>query len=119
MGTRSWYRVGQPCTTVCPGSSDPQEKMFHIFASENEVYTIYELERYFMLNIIRLQSKMILGHMNSIGQIVRFNILGRVTTSWTYCISIYIYFPGKGSWPGKPKFGGRPSMEAIDTILYR
>ena len=27
--------------TVCPGSSDPQEKIFNIFASENEVYTIY------------------------------------------------------------------------------
>ena len=28
-------------TTVCPGSSDPPEKIFNIFASENEVYTIY------------------------------------------------------------------------------
>ena len=27
--------------TVCPGSSDPPEKIFIIFASENEVYTIY------------------------------------------------------------------------------
>ena len=27
--------------TVCPGSSDPPEKIFNIFASENEVYTIY------------------------------------------------------------------------------
>ena len=27
--------------TVCPGSSDPPEKIFYIFASENEVYTIY------------------------------------------------------------------------------
>ena len=27
--------------TVCPGSSDPPEKIFSIFASENEVYTIY------------------------------------------------------------------------------
>ena len=26
---------------VCPGSSDPPEKIFNIFASENEVYTIY------------------------------------------------------------------------------
>ena len=26
--------------TVCPGSSDPPEKIFNIFASENEVYTI-------------------------------------------------------------------------------
>ena len=27
--------------TVCPRSSDPAEKIFNIFASENEVYTIY------------------------------------------------------------------------------
>ena len=27
--------------TVCPGSSAPPEKIFNIFASENEVYTIY------------------------------------------------------------------------------
>ena len=27
--------------TVCPGSSDPPEKIFNMFASENEVYTIY------------------------------------------------------------------------------
>ena len=26
---------------VCPGSSDPAEKLFDIFASENEVYTLY------------------------------------------------------------------------------
>ena len=25
--------------TVCPGSSDPPEKILNIFASENEVYT--------------------------------------------------------------------------------
>ena len=37
-----------PCCTVCPGSSDPPEK---------EVYTIYQLLRYFRLNIICLQSK--------------------------------------------------------------
>ena len=53
--------------TVCPGRSDPQEKMFDIIASENEVYTIYYLLRYFRMNIIRSQSKIILGHMNSIG----------------------------------------------------
>ena len=47
--------------TVYPGSSDPREKIFNIFASENEVYTIYDLLRYFRLNIIRLQSKIILG----------------------------------------------------------
>ena len=28
-------------STVCPGSSDPPENIFIIFASENEVYTIY------------------------------------------------------------------------------
>ena len=27
--------------TVCPGSSDPPEKIFNIFAPENEVDTIY------------------------------------------------------------------------------
>jgi len=27
--------------TVCPGSSDPPEKILNIFASENEVYTIF------------------------------------------------------------------------------
>jgi len=27
--------------TVCPGSSDPPEKIINIFASENEVYTIF------------------------------------------------------------------------------
>ena len=41
--------------TVCPGSSDPPQKMFNIFASEIEVYTIYELLRYLGLNIIRLK----------------------------------------------------------------
>ena len=46
-----------------------QKKIFNIFASENEVYTIYYyyLLRYFRLNIIRLKSKIILGQMNSIG----------------------------------------------------
>ena len=28
-------------TTVCPGSSDPPEKIFNIFAAENEVYNIF------------------------------------------------------------------------------
>ena len=28
-------------STVCPGSSDPPEKILDIFASENEVYTIF------------------------------------------------------------------------------
>ena len=27
--------------TVCPGSSDPPEKILNIYASENEVYTIF------------------------------------------------------------------------------
>mgnify|MGYP006975838388 CR=1 FL=1 len=54
-------------STVCPGSSDPPEKIFNIFASENEVYTCYLLLRYFRLNIIRLQSKIFLGQMSSIG----------------------------------------------------
>ena len=41
--------------TVCPGSSNPPEMIYNIFASENEVYTIYLLVRYFRVNIIRLQ----------------------------------------------------------------
>ena len=53
--------------TVCPGISDPPEKIYNIFESENEVYTIYLLLRYFRVNIIRLQRKIILGQMNSIG----------------------------------------------------
>ena len=28
-------------STVCPGNSGPPEKIFNIFASENEVYIIY------------------------------------------------------------------------------
>ena len=43
-----------------------QKKIFTIFASENEVYIIYQPLQYFRLSIIRLQSKIILGHMNSI-----------------------------------------------------
>ena len=47
------YRICMPLTveevmhhyhnygTVCPGSSDPPEKIFSIFASENEVYTVF------------------------------------------------------------------------------
>ena len=31
---------GGTCT-VCPGSSDPSEKILNIFASENEDYTVY------------------------------------------------------------------------------
>ena len=44
-----------------------QKKYSYIYASEDEVYTIFQLLRYFRLNIIRLQSKQSLGHMNSIG----------------------------------------------------
>ena len=33
--------AGTKFYTVCPGSSDPPEKIFNIFAYENEVYTIY------------------------------------------------------------------------------
>ena len=64
-----WARVSAHSftNTVCPGSSDPPEEIFNKFASENEVYTIYSLLRYFRLNIIRLQDKIILGQMNSIG----------------------------------------------------
>ena len=36
--------------TVCPGSSDPQEKILNIFVSENEVYTIFQLIRFFRFN---------------------------------------------------------------------
>ena len=38
------YKKATECIlhgTVCPGSSDPPEKIINIFASENEVYTIY------------------------------------------------------------------------------
>ena len=42
-----------------------QKKIFNIFASENEVYTIGYYDT--RLNIIRLQSEIILGHMNLIG----------------------------------------------------
>ena len=77
-------------TTVCPESSDPPEKLLNIFASENEVYTIFLLLRYFRLNIIRLQSKIILGHITRLYEIVRFNNLAWVTTSWTY--STYILY---------------------------
>ena len=36
-------KMSKPKTiyTVCPGSSDPPEKILNIFASENEVYTIF------------------------------------------------------------------------------
>ena len=50
--TLKFHRFGKVCKstllcTVCPGSSDPSEKLFNIFASENEVYTIYQPLRYF------------------------------------------------------------------------
>ena len=62
-----WSTLNALSLTVCPGSSDPPEKLYNIFASKNEVYTNYKLLRYFRFNIIRLQSKIILAHMNSIG----------------------------------------------------
>ena len=34
-------RSSDPFYTVCPGSTDPPEKIFNTFASENEAYTIY------------------------------------------------------------------------------
>ena len=40
--------------------------------------------RYFRLNIICLQSKIILVTWTQLDKIVLFNTLGRVTTSWTY-----------------------------------
>ena len=42
--------------TVCPGSSDPPEKGILEYGTTKSP-----------LNIIRLQSKIILGHMNSVG----------------------------------------------------
>ena len=41
MTKRLIRRESERDSTVCPGSSDPQEKIFNAFASENEVYTIY------------------------------------------------------------------------------
>ena len=35
------YLILLNISTVCPGSSDPPEKILNIFASENEAYTIY------------------------------------------------------------------------------
>ena len=52
--------------TVCPGSSDPPEKIFNIFASKMR-FTSFINYYDTLLNIIRLQSKIILGHMNLIG----------------------------------------------------
>ena len=39
--TAFFSRFGSGCYTVCPGSSDPPEKILNIFASENEVYTVF------------------------------------------------------------------------------
>ena len=39
-GFKSWERQWV-VVTVCPGSSDPPEKILNIFASENEVYTSF------------------------------------------------------------------------------
>ena len=50
--------------TVCPGSGDPPEKIFkYIWIRKLGLYRFLQL-RYFRFNIIRLQSKIILGHMN-------------------------------------------------------
>ena len=46
MQTAPWNKI-PAChptyenNTVCPGSSDPPGKIFNMFASENEGYTIY------------------------------------------------------------------------------
>ena len=40
----SYFKCGDPgLCTVCPGNSDPPEKILNIFASENEVYTIFSV----------------------------------------------------------------------------
>ena len=54
-----WFVFNEATYTVRPECSDPPEKIFNTFASENEVYTIYQLLQYFRLNIISLQSKVI------------------------------------------------------------
>ena len=80
----NWY-------TVCPGSSDPPEKKnIDICASENEVYTIYYLLQYFRLNISRLQSKIILGHVNYIGynSSIRYVRLGNYFLDIKYNASV-------------------------------
>ena len=38
---RHHAEISQILITVCPGISDPPEKIFFIFASENEVYTLF------------------------------------------------------------------------------
>ena len=55
-----------------------------MFAPEMRFTPVINYYNTLKLNIIRSQSKLILGQMNSICEIVRFNILGWVTTSWTY-----------------------------------
>ena len=56
----------QGLDTVCPGSSDPPEKIFS-YICITKLGLHHLLLRYFRLNIIRLQSKIILGQVNSIG----------------------------------------------------
>ena len=57
----------QVCT-VCPGSSDPPEKKYSKYLHQKIRFTqFFLLLRYFRLNINRLQSKIILGHVNYIG----------------------------------------------------
>ena len=66
------------------------------------------------MNIIRLQSKIILGHMNSIAKNVRFHILGQVTTSWTYSSTIlYIYL---GITYGRRNIGLRCEVAWFGTL---
>ena len=69
-------------SSVCPGSSDPPEKIFNTFASENEVYVIYLLLQYFKVEYYLFTEQN--NFRSQLDKIVRFNILGRVTTSWTY-----------------------------------
>ena len=44
-----------------------QKKISNIFASENEVYTIHSQWGDFRVNTIRLQSNIILGHIDESG----------------------------------------------------
>ena len=37
----SMLKTDRVFRTVCPGSSEPPGKIFNVFASETEVYTIY------------------------------------------------------------------------------
>ena len=41
IGKQISYELEKYFRTVCPGSSDPPEKLLNTFVSENEVYTIF------------------------------------------------------------------------------